>query len=108
MVRSAVLGPAAGVLLLVIQLVPAQAASRSEIDRLVAIHAAGHRVPEALVHRVIRRESTYNPRAVSRGNFGLMQIRHGTAQGLGYRGPASGLLDTETNLRFGIAYLAGA
>jgi len=108
MVRSAVLGPAAGVLLLVIQPVPAEAASRSEIDRLVAIHAAGHRVPEALVHRVIRRESTYNPRAVSRGNFGLMQIRHGTAQGLGYRGPALGLLDAETNLRFGIAYLAGA
>ncbi len=108
MLRFALIGPAAGAVLLVVQPTGAQSASRAEIDRLVTVHASPHRVPEALVHRVIRRESSYNARAASRGNLGLMQIRHGTAQGLGYRGLASGLLDAETNLRYGIAYLAGA
>lgn len=98
----------AGALLLLALPTAAQGMSRTEIDRLVAVHAASHGMPEALVHRVIRRESGYNVHASSRGNYGLMQIRHGTAQGLGYRGSASGLLEAGTNLRYGIAYLAGA
>jgi soluble lytic murein transglycosylase-like protein len=65
-------------------------------------------VPEALVHRVIQRESSYNPRASSQGNFGLMQIRYDTARGMGYRGPASGLLDANTNLTYAVPYLANA
>jgi len=67
-----------------------------------------HGVPEALVHRVIQRESGYNPRAANRGHLGLMQIRHDTARGMGYRGPASGLLDADTNLAYGVPYLANA
>jgi soluble lytic murein transglycosylase-like protein len=82
---------------------------RDEIDALVAKHAAAHDVPEALVHRVIVRESRYNPRAVGRGGtMGLMQIKHATARALGYAGPASGLLDAGTNLTYGVRYLAGA
>jgi soluble lytic murein transglycosylase-like protein len=61
-----------------------------------------------LVHRVIRRESGYNPRASSRGNLGLMQIRYATARGMGYAGPASGLLDANTNLTYAVPYLANA
>jgi hypothetical protein len=57
---------------------------------------------------VIKRESSYNPRASSRGNFGLMQIRHDTARGMGYRGSASGLLDAGTNLTYAVPYLANA
>ena len=41
---------------------PASAADRATIDALVAQHAAAHGVPESLVHRVIKRESSYNPR----------------------------------------------
>jgi soluble lytic murein transglycosylase-like protein len=78
------------------------------IDTLVAQYARAHGVPETLVHRVIRRESGYNPRAVSRGNYGLMQIRHATARGMGYRGSASGLLDANTNLAYAVPYLANA
>jgi hypothetical protein len=88
--------------------IPAAAADRATIDALVTQHAGAHGVPVALVHRVIRRESSYNPRAVSRGNFGLMQIRHDTARGMGYRGSASGLLDAGTNLTYAVPYLANA
>jgi len=37
-----------------------------------------------------------------------MQIRHDTARGMGYAGPANGLLDADTNLNYGVAYLANA
>jgi len=84
------------------------ASDKAAIDVLVAQHARAHGVPEALVHRVIRRESGYNPRALSRGNFGLMQIRYATARGMGYQGPASGLLDANTNLTYAVPYLANA
>src|SRR5918994_7551929 len=87
---------------------PAAASDRAIIDALVAQHAKVHGVPEALVHRVIQRESSYNPRASSRGNLGLMQIRYDTARGMGYTGPASSLLDANTNLTYAIPYLANA
>jgi soluble lytic murein transglycosylase-like protein len=60
------------------------------------------------VHRIIQRESGYNPRASNRGNLGLMQIRYGTARAMGYTGPASGLLDANTNLAYAVPYLANA
>ncbi|MEE1655749.1 lytic transglycosylase domain-containing protein [Microvirga sp. CF3062] len=87
---------------------PAIASDRATIDSLVAQHARAHGVPETLVHRVIRRESSYNPRALSKGNFGLMQIRYATARGMGYRGSPSGLLDANTNLTYAVPYLANA
>ncbi|CAM5765539.1 lytic transglycosylase domain-containing protein [Bosea minatitlanensis] len=75
---------------------------------LVARHAAANGVPFSLADAVVRIESRYNPRAAHAGNFGLMQIRHQTARGLGYSGSASGLLDAETNARYGMKYLAMA
>jgi soluble lytic murein transglycosylase-like protein len=87
---------------------PAAASDRATINALVAQHAKVHGVPEALVHRIIQRESSYNPRASSRGNLGLMQIRYDTARGMGYTGPASGLLDANTNLTYAVPYLANA
>ena len=68
--------------------------------------AAG--VPQSLVERVIRRESGGNPRAVSHGNYGLMQIRLATARAMGYTGSAAGLLDPQTNMTYAVRYLAGA
>jgi soluble lytic murein transglycosylase-like protein len=87
---------------------PAAATDRTTINSLVAQHARTYGVPEALVHRVITRESNYNPRALSKGNFGLMQIRYATARGMGYRGSPSGLLDANTNLTYAVPYLANA
>jgi soluble lytic murein transglycosylase-like protein len=37
-----------------------------------------------------------------------MQIKLATARGMGYTGTAQGLLDPDTNLRYGVRYLAGA
>lgn len=83
--------------------------SRDNIDALIAMHARAHKLPEKFVHAVVKRESNYNPRAIGRGGvYGLMQIKHGTARGIGYGGSAAGLLDPKTNLAYGVAYLAGA
>lgn len=82
---------------------------RDNIDALIEAHAKANGVPASFIHRVVKRESGYNPRAVGRGGaMGLMQIKHGTARALGYSGPASGLLDAKINLTYGVAYLAGA
>jgi soluble lytic murein transglycosylase-like protein len=68
--------------------------------------AAG--LPASLVARVIARESGGNPHAVHAGNYGLMQIRLSTARAMGYTGSAAGLLDPQTNMTYGMRYLAGA
>jgi hypothetical protein len=77
-------------------------------DALIARHAAANGVPEHLIRRVIRIESRGNATAVHAGNYGLMQIRLGTARGVGYSGDAQGLLDPDTNLTYAVKYLAGA
>jgi hypothetical protein len=83
--------------------------AHSNYDELVAAHARENLVPEALVHRVIVRESKYQPSLLGRGGaIGLMQIKLATARALGYTGTAEGLRDPETNLKYGIKYLAGA
>lgn len=83
-------------------------AQRANYEAMVASHAAANGVPAELVHRVIVRESRYNPRAVSKGNYGMMQIKLATARGVGYTGSAQGLLDPDTNLTYAVKYLAGA
>jgi len=80
----------------------------SGLDGLIAKYAALDEVPEPLIRRIIVRESGYNPRAHNGPYWGLMQIRYDTAQTMGYRGPAAGLLDAETNLSVGVKYLRGA
>lgn len=82
--------------------------ANGNLDALIASHAAANNVPESLVRRVIRRESGGNPRVVHAGNYGLMQIRLGTARAMGYRGSAAGLLDPDTNMTYAVKYLAGA
>jgi soluble lytic murein transglycosylase-like protein len=84
-------------------------AQHADYDGLVASHASANGVPEALVHRVIVRESRYQPKLVGRGGtIGLMQIKLATARALGYTGDADGLRDPNTNLAYGTKYLAGA
>ena len=88
---------------------PLAAPAGSEgLRALVARHAAANGVPFALADAVVRIESRYNPRAAHAGNFGLMQIRHATARSMGFDGPASGLFDAETNLKYAVKYLRGA
>jgi soluble lytic murein transglycosylase-like protein len=80
----------------------------TNLNQLIAKYASLYDVPEHLVHHVVRRESNYNPAAVHRGNWGLMQIRYNTAKGMGYDGSPTGLLDAETNLKYAVKYLRGA
>jgi hypothetical protein len=82
--------------------------SVSPTDGMAASAASAAGIPVSLVERVIKRESGGNPRAVSQGNYGLMQIRLGTARAMGYSGSAEGLLDAQTNMTYAVKYLAGA
>ncbi|MCJ2134815.1 transglycosylase SLT domain-containing protein [Methylobacterium sp. J-026] len=91
--------------------VPAAAfgqAAHDNIDALIEQQAKANGVPASFVHAVVKRESNYNPHAKGGSALGLMQIKHATARSLGYTGDAAGLLDPATNLRYGVAYLAGA
>jgi soluble lytic murein transglycosylase-like protein len=78
------------------------------LDGMAAAQASANGVPVSLVNRVIKRESGGNPRAVSRGNYGLMQIRLGTARAMGFSGSAAELLDPQINMTYAVRYLAGA
>ena len=82
--------------------------SSGTMSGMAAAQASASGVPASLVERVIRRESGGNPRAVHAGNYGLMQIRLGTARAMGYSGSAAGLLDPQTNMTYAVRYLAGA
>lgn len=87
---------------------PAVHVDRDHVDVLLRRYAAFYKVPVRLARRIVQRESRFDPAARNGPYWGLMQIRHDTARGVGYRGSPSGLLDAETNLAFGMAYLANA
>ena len=100
--------PAAGEVRLAAFAPPPPPSSGAPVDALIAKYARHYDLPEAFVRKVVRRESNFNPKAYNRGHWGLMQIKHQTARGMGYRGSASGLLDAETNLIYSVKYLRGA
>ena len=78
------------------------------VRRLIDQWADHYDVPRSLVHRVVQRESNYNPAARNGPYYGLMQILPATARGMGFRGQPSQLLDPDTNLRYAVRYLRGA
>jgi soluble lytic murein transglycosylase-like protein len=80
----------------------------AQMRRLIRAAAAEHGIPEALLHRVIQRESGYRADARSGPYWGLMQILPQTARTMGFRGEAQELLDPEVNLRYAGRYLRGA
>lgn len=82
--------------------------ANGNLDTLIAKHAAANGLPEELVRRIIKRESGGRPGIISKGNYGLMQIKLATARGMGYTGTAAGLLDADTNMTYAVKYLAGA
>lgn len=79
-----------------------------ELRRLIQRYAQEYDVPVTLVHRVVQRESRYNPLARNGPYLGLMQIHPQTARTMGFRGNPTDLLDAETNLRYAVKYLRGA
>ncbi len=76
---------------------------------LIGRYAAAYGVPVGLAHAVVRVESNYRANARGgAGEIGLMQIKPATARMLGYRGNANGLFNPETNVKYGMKYLAMA
>lgn len=81
----------------------------SGISTIVDREARSNGVPVALARAVVRIESNWNPRLTGgAGEVGLMQIKHPTAKGIGYRGSRAALYDPATNVKWGMRYLAGA
>ncbi|WFE73405.1 transglycosylase SLT domain-containing protein [Roseinatronobacter sp. S2] len=79
-----------------------------QMRALVRRYAAKHDIPEALLHRVIQRESDYRPHARNGPYWGLMQILPQTARQMGFQGAPEDLLDAEVNLTYAGRYLKGA
>lgn len=82
--------------------------TRAEVEQLARQYADLYGVPQRIVLQTVKRESTFRPSARNGPYWGLMQILYPTAKGMGYKGPPQGLLDAETNLNYGVAYLANA
>lgn len=80
----------------------------ASIDKMIERAAADNNIPSELAYAVVRVESHYNPKAKGSGVYGLSQIQPATARSLGFSGQPSDLYDPETNLRYGMKYLAGA
>ena len=107
-VLMAMLAPAEAVAVAVPVVPSAVAVGAESIRSLIARHAAANGVPARLADAVARHESRYNPKARNGANIGLMQISLPTARALGYDGSAAGLADPNTNLTYGVRYLAQA
>lgn len=84
------------------------AGARAQIAPLIERHARANGIPVSLADAVIRVESRYNAAARNGPYLGLSQIHLNTARSMGYGGGAQGLLDADTNLRYGMKYLATA
>lgn len=104
----AMLAPAEAVAVAVPVVSSAVAVGADSIRALIARHAAANGVPAPLADAVVKHESRYNPKARNGGNIGLTQISLPTARSLGYDGSAAGLVDANTNLTYGVRYLAQA
>jgi soluble lytic murein transglycosylase-like protein len=66
-------------------------------------------LPPEVADAVARVESAYEPSAIgAAGERGLMQVMPPTATMLGFKGNPAELADPETNIRYGVEYLAGA
>ncbi len=85
-----------------------EAGARGSVRDIIARHAQANGVPFKLADAVVRIESRYNPRVSNGGALGLMQIKPATARGVGFAGSAAALYHAETNVTFGMKYLAQA
>lgn len=84
-------------------------ATKTKYSTIISHYASSYGVPTKLADAVVSIESNYNPhRRGKAGEIGLMQIKLSTARMMGYSGSAKGLYDPETNIEYGMKYLAKA
>jgi soluble lytic murein transglycosylase-like protein len=80
-------------------------ADRAGIAAMVDAGARAEGVPSRMARALVRVESNFNPRLRGRaGEYGLTQIKCGTARGLGFAGGCAALLDPATNLKWGLRH----
>lgn len=82
-----------------------RACDKKPYHNIVEQASARHGVPAGLIHAVIQKESSYNPRATSRKRAkGLMQVTPATGRFVGVSN-SKRLYDPHTNIHAGTAYL---
>ena len=86
-----------------------RASSRSRYIGLIRSLAKENGLPVDVADAVAYVESGYDPEKIgSVGEIGLMQVRPSTASMLGFRGSGTELAAPETNIQYGVTYLARA
>lgn len=88
---------------------PRVADARSRYRMLIEREAAQAGIAPEIAEAVMAVESGYNPGAIGGvGEIGLMQILPSTARMLGFSGTLADLAVPETNIHYGVIYLAKA
>jgi soluble lytic murein transglycosylase-like protein len=78
-------------------------------DAIISKYASSYGVPVSLAKAVVQVESGNRPNIRGKaGEIGLMQVKLSTARGLGFKGSAKALYNPDTNIRYGMKYLAMA
>ncbi len=81
----------------------------NQVVSMIKSMAPQYGVPTWFALRIAKVESNYNPRVRgSAGEYGVYQIKCGTARGLGFSGDCSQLADARTNIRWGLTHLQAA
>jgi soluble lytic murein transglycosylase-like protein len=83
--------------------------TQMELSSIVNRYALAAGVPAALARAVVRVESDWDQSMTGlAGEIGLMQIMPQTARDMGFADAEDDLYDPETNIRWGVRYLAEA
>lgn len=82
---------------------------RADVAAMVEREAGRAGMPPEIAEAIAHTESSFNPAAIGGdGEIGIMQILPSTARMLGFVGTTRDLAVPETNIRYGVMYLAQA
>lgn len=79
---------------------------------IIRMAAKQRNIPSALALAIVENESNFYPKAIlpepkiHTASVGLFQILHTTAKSFGFQGSIQDLMDPQTNIRLGLAYLS--